>query len=280
MDISQAKRFTTPTGQAVYLRPVLLRRFKTGSSILAGLSTVTIAVFPFFLSSGLTTGWAITIIGVAAVGILAIIAQGVIQSREDKIRDAKDADRDRLLRRMHDQMFHAGTTLASTPAAPETSKEVLETDPRIYIEILDERKSFHSKTVFVLRNRGKAVAHRVQIHPLKLNCGQASFQSVETIASDEEKHVVPEIENITPVFRHDITKIMVKEWDNAGDLSVFEFSRPMSITYEDYSSKRKFDTTFDLVYLVVQDILQRDWPQSEEPPVLQVRKVVFRTLPR
>lgn len=133
--------------------------------------------------------------------------------------------------------------------------EVSEADPRIYLDVLDQRKTFHSKTVFSLRNRGKSVAHRVQINPLKLNCGEATFSSVETLAPDEEKHVLPEVEKISPIWRHDISRIMLKEWDNAGDIGVSEFSRPMSISYEDYNSKNTWETRFDLVYHPVQDIL-------------------------
>jgi pyrimidine deaminase RibD-like protein len=156
--------------------------------------------------------------------------------------------------------------------------EVTDSDPRIYVDFLDQRKTLHIKTVFSLRNLGKSVAHRVQIHPLKLNCGEATFFPIESLACGQEKQVVPDIEKISPIWRHDISQIMRKEWDAAGDLSVLGFSRPMTISYEDFNSKNKWETTFDLVYHVVQDIVQHDWPLPEKPEFFQVRNVKFRRL--
>jgi len=179
---------------------------------------------------------------------------------------------------MHDRMFSSETAVVSTKEKNQLQLEVNEADPRVYVEVLDQRETLYAKTVFLLHNRGQDVAHRVQIQPLKLNCGEATFPSVEVLGQDEEKPVVPEIEKITPIWRHDISRILLKEWDHAGDISVLEFIRPMSITYEDYNSKRKWETTFDLVYHAVQDILERDWKLSEKPELLQVRNIKFKPL--
>jgi hypothetical protein len=157
--------------------------------------------------------------------------------------------------------------------------EVTDADPRVYVSVVDRRSTLHPKVVFSIQNRGNSIAHKIQILPLKLNCGEATFHAVETLAKDETKEVVPLVENIMPVWRHDITRIMVKEWDNAGDISVFEFTRPMSITYEDYTGKKKWETTFDLVYHVIQDIVQRDWDLSDKPVLIEVKNIKFKRLP-
>lgn len=216
--------------------------------------------------------------GTLALAVLsggALVAAGLAQRREDRSREDKDVFVGRLIERMHARMFSAASVATG---AEEPASHVSESDPRVYVDVLDERKAVHSKTIFSLRNRGRSVAHRVQIQPLKLNCGEATFPMADVLGPDEVKAVIPEIEKIMPVWRHDISRIMLKEWDAAGDIGIFEFVRPMSITYEDYNSRRQWQTTFDLVYHVVQDIIERDWQLSEKPEILQVRNTKFNLL--
>jgi hypothetical protein len=215
---------------------------------------------------------------IAVISGFALFAFGLVQKREDFAREDKEGFRDRLLKRMHDKMFLADTVKDSVEQEKQISSEVSESDPRVYVDIIDQREAFHAKTIFSLRNRGDGVAHRVQIQPLKLSCGEALFPAVEIIAGDEEKQIVPEVEKVFPVWRHDISRIMLKEWDHAGDINVHEFVRPMSITYEDFNAERKWETTFDLVYQVVQDIVQRDWKLEEKPELLQVKNIRFRAI--
>ena len=238
-----------------------------------------LAAFAFFTPNPLGFWWKLAIILVVILGLGAIIAQGLIQRREDRIRDARDDDRFRLLERVSEQFLPKQTVAVSIAAVESVTLELTDADPRIYVKVLDQRRTLHPKVVFSVQNRGNSIAHKVQILSLKLNCGEAAFPAVEALAKDEAKEVVPLIENIMPVWRHDITRIMVKEWDNAGDISVFEFSRPMFITYEDYTAKKKWETTFDLVYHVIQDIVERDWELSDKPELIEVRNIKFRRLP-
>ena len=53
-----------------------------------------------------------------------------------------------------------------------------------------------------------------------------------------------------------------------------------SRTYETYDSKATFETSFDVVYRVVQDIIHKDWHVSikGEPPLFEVRNLKFKRL--
>ena len=128
-----------------------------------------------------------------------------------------------------------------------------------------------------MRNLGDEVAHRVQIEPLKVSSGEAIFQRLETIPVNESGSVLPKIEQFGALQRHDLSHLMMKAWDAAGEM-VGEFSRPMRIVYEDYL-KNRFETTFDLVYLPATAIMNRNHPSllgAKERHVFEIRNVEIK----
>jgi hypothetical protein len=68
---------------------------------------------------------------------------------------------------------------------------------------------------------------------------------------------------------------MLKEWDHAGDIGDFEFAPPMSVTYQTTMLRKKWETTFDLVCPLIQDIVPRDWELPEKPESLEIRNLRF-----
>jgi hypothetical protein len=135
-----------------------------------------------------------------------------------------------------------------------------------------------AQTVFALRNEGGEVAQKVLIEPLTLTTSTTSFGLVEAIRSKNSQDVVPDIERVSPLHRHDITEACMKEWDAAGVVAP-TFSRPMRILYEDYKG-RKFETKFDLVYFPIQDIVRQQhstWP-GRKKEILKITNLEIRPL--
>ncbi len=143
-------------------------------SIIAGLGVVVLGLLAIVILPDVQVWLKIICCVIAVISGFALVAFGLAQRREDSIRENNEGFRDRLLNRMHDRMFSSETAVVSTKEKNQLQLEVNEADPRVYVEVLDQRETLYAKTVFLLHNRGQDVAHRVQIQPLKLNCGKLS----------------------------------------------------------------------------------------------------------
>ena len=244
-----------------------------------------IGFFPGFLR--LHYGQLIAV-AIAVVGIAAFAWQTVAIRREereakqreqnrderDKLRDADLTEMSKLLRSMSEQRGLLKTLPVVETVPKEESVRLKASDPRVYVEIEDRRLDDGSagnfpETLFVLRNEGGDVAHKVQIEPLSVVSGTAQFNRVETLPSGERKTVQPKIERFSIFERHDVARLLRKEWDAAGELTD-EFSRPMRITYEDFAGT-KFETAFTLLLHPIRDILKlrhkRNWPRNERETI-------------
>jgi hypothetical protein len=221
----------------------------------------------------------IVLLGVAAIA--ASIVQMFLQSSDDdKLKEMMTT----LLR----AVVKSETQTDFRPQERAITELDSTTDPMVYVEIEDKRRgSVNPSTPFELINRGKAPAHRVQIQPLKLHSGEVTFAPIEVLPNDNKPvAVIPKLEGIFPILRHDLTRFLQRDWNDSvgpGRLpteSQYEYILPMSVTYETYDSKSKFETSFDVVYRVVQDIIQKDWHVSVEgePPLLEVRNLKFKRL--
>lgn len=253
---------------------------KNAISTIAAVCVIAISIIAVAASPETIKAWQgrIVLLGIAAIA--ASIVQMFLQSSED------------------DKLKEMMTTLLRTVIKSETKTdsrpqerpgtEIDSTDPRVYVEIEDKRKGeMNPSTPFKLINRGKAPAHHVQIQPLALRGGEVTFASVEVLPDDNKPvPVIPKLEKISPIFRHDLTRFLERDWNDSvcpGGLpteSQFEFVQPMSVTYGTYDLKSKFETSFDLVYRVVQDIIHKDWHVSVEgePPLLEIRNLKFKRL--
>src|SRR5260370_4140040 len=143
-------------------------------SIIAELGVVVLGLLAIVILPDVQVWLKIICCVIAVISGFALVAFGLAQRREDSIRENNEGFRDRLLNRMHDRMFSSETAVVSTKEKNQLQLEVNEADPRVYVEVLDQRETLYAKTVFLLHNREQDVAHRVQIQPLKLNCGTLS----------------------------------------------------------------------------------------------------------
>jgi low affinity Fe/Cu permease len=249
-------------------------------STIATICVIFVSIIAVVATPEQLMSWRWRIVLVGAIAATATIVQMLLQSNED---DKQKEMMTALLRAV--VKSEAKTELRLQERA---GTELDSTDPRVYVEIEDKRRgSMNPNTPLKLINRGKAPAHHVQIQPLKLHSGEVTFAPLEVLPDDNKPvPVIPEVQKISPLFRHDLTHFLQRDWNDSvgiGGLpteSQYEFVQPMSVTYETYDSMAKFETSFDLVYRVVQDIIQKDWHVSVEgePPLLEVRNLKFKRL--
>ena len=90
--------------------------------------------------------------------------------------------------------------------------------PRIYVDIADERMDGR-KVAFVISNHGGDVAHKTQVEPLRLPAGMAECPLIELIPAHSQKRILPEVEKANIFERHDIARLLMKEWDAAGKVN-------------------------------------------------------------
>jgi hypothetical protein len=76
-----------------------------------------------------------------------------------------------------------------------------ESDPRICVEIVDGRRDLG--TPFVLYNRGGGHAYDIQIHPIGLKEGTATFRNIRRISSGERKERLPDCDSAASLQKHD-----------------------------------------------------------------------------
>ena len=244
-------------------------------------------------------GWRWRIVLLGAIAVTATIVQMVWQSNDDEKLKAmmitllravvkSEASAESLKEMMTTLLrvvVKSETTELRPQEKPVTGLDSAK-DPMVYVEIEDKRRGeMNPSTPFKLINRGKAPAHHVQIQPLALRSGEVTFSPIEVLPDDNKPvAVIPELQKIFPIFRHDLARFLLKDWNESVSgfptESQFEFVQPMSVTYGTYDSKAKFETSFDLVYRVVQDIIHKDWHVSVEgePPLLEVRNLKFKRL--
>jgi len=153
-------------------------------------------------------------------------------------------------------------------------------DPRVYPEIVDRTVSggFFAGTPFVLTSHGGDVAHKCSTESLVFSDGQVTFEVVETIPGAGGKaEMLPTVENAGVLQHRNIKVALRKEWDRAGKLTS-EFPVNMRMSYEDFK-ERKFETSFELVYLPILDIAHEQHPNAYKPtPVLRVRNIKLRRI--
>ncbi len=231
-----------------------------------GLAVIAVWVAPERLKD-----WRILIAVLALTAFIALIAQVLLQSREDHVREDREKERDARDAITHKTVLwlQQRANIPETKVASLTVDAVLVTkSPRVYIEVKSLGKGLAHKTDIILSNHGEDVAHKVQLKSLILHSGRISFDKIETIAAGTKKDILATVENRSPVFRHNINTVFIMEWDALRE-PTSELSFPMSIQYEDVF-KKQFETVFDLVYLPIMDIV------GQNP--FEVRNVKIRPL--
>jgi len=239
---------------------------------------VLLAVIPLLVSAEHLwwSRWKLAAVVLGVLAVAALLVQAFIASREEK-------DTRELMAGIAAKLGLVPSQ-ASASLSPSVESAIISSDPRIYPEIEDKTTAaggfFFLETPFMLRNDGGDVAHDVAIEPLHLYMGRVTFETVDTIHNGHSSQVFPNVEN-AGIFRHrNIKTALIKEWNAAGELTS-ELSKAMRTTYNDYTRKRKFETSFDLVYHPILDIGRqgrRNEALDKANPVLRIRNVRIRLI--
>lgn len=132
----------------------------------------------------------------------------------------------------------------------QSAPEVLlkESDPAIYVDVQSHRIQGTRRTPLTLHNRGKSVAHKIQVNPLSLSVGTATFTEIDTLNVDQKCEALPTVDLAGPGFQNDLVNFLHHEANAKGKGSAKEFVTEASLTYQDVNGRRKFKVLFELMY--------------------------------
>jgi hypothetical protein len=260
-------------------------------SFVAAAAMLNISFVPAFLPAPL---WLkVLLIGSGILGLLAFGFHLFLQSREEKKRETQQEERTFNLIKAVAAEFESKIALSKSATAPiivpapspsvTAELGMSADDPRIYLEIERSTDAMFRRTPFILHNRGKDVAHAAQIQSFKLKRKEVAFSPIEEIPAGGKKDVLPVIKSHEPMNEHDIFYWLLKDWDGNGEL-LDEWPIPLTIEYWDFTRKKKFSVTMNLVFHAIRYLLdekhggqQREWPpRNYARPLWEFRDIQFK----
>jgi len=146
-----------------------------------------------------------------------------------------------------------------------------ESDPRIYVEIVDGRRELG--TPFVLYNRGGGHAYDIQIHPIGLKEGTATFRHIRKISSGERKERLPDFDSAAILQKHDFVALLMYEYKSHNDSTIRELPVHATVTYRD-SRSNWFESTFEIVFFPLEEVAPWDW--ADRPKMVEATKFEYR----
>jgi|ERR1700730_14047803 len=163
------------------------------------------------------------------------------------------------------------------PKEPEPTSLVgdalKESDPRIYVEIVDGRRELG--TPFVLYNRGGGHAYDIQIHPIGLKEGTATFRNIRKISSGERKERLPDFDRTAILQKHDFVALLMYEFKSHNDSTIRELPVHATVTYRD-SNSNWFESAFEIVFFPFEEVAPSDW--ADRPKMVEATKFEYRRL--
>jgi hypothetical protein len=138
---------------------------------------------------------------------------------------------------------------------PDSGTLISESDPRVYlVEIREEDDAQGGvRTVFVIENRGGAVAHDVHIQSLKLGYRTVNFAPVDSIAVGGKGEILPWPEQVGPnknnllVFLDEDSEMKARV-EHRGPPEFYNFM--LELTHTNFSRKRKFSVSILVTYKI------------------------------
>lgn len=173
-------------------------------------------------------------------------------------------------------------------AAPD-SATFSDSDPRVYVEVQElEGEPIYlnsTQTPFLLTNRGGSVAHKVQIS-IPLSVGDVSFPVVDALHPSEPREVLPCAQGVVGRIgadrfaQNDLSNLLAEQPKQNEPLDS-EKTFPLTVSYEDYSGRHRFETHAMLRYLYFQDAANRvrkNLGHRDRQRVLSIEDTEFRRL--
>ena len=177
--------------------------------------------------------------------------------------------------------------MGTTTASDDKGLEIKDNDPRIYlIAIRDRRDRVPPGTPFVVKNRGKHVAHRIHIAKgqLKLGYRTVGFVPVDNLGAEDEAEILPWTGN-SSIAKHDIFHVLMEDVEARakakGERVLPEnFGLSFVITHESFDG-HKFEVAVDVVFKVTKYLYRSNHPDSAAAfpeDISEIRHSKFRRL--
>ncbi len=157
-------------------------------------------------------------------------------------------------------------------SAKQEALGISESDPRIYVDVFDERQ-VDQITRLKLTNTGGGDAHRVQVCAVGLRTATVTFASVGVIPSGSPALIEPSIDSYGTIHRRNLVFAMMKEWETFDDPNKTELAVPARVVYDDVQGK-PFETTFDIVLDPVEEI-RRKLGHAQRRAAIQTKNTSF-----
>ena len=227
-----------------------------------------------------TPAWRIIVFCVLVIALVCFVAAEVVSKKERKKWEEGQEGRERKLAALVAREVRSSPTLSREfeQRPPDANPQGMSsTDPRIYVSIESATEAMFPRTPFVFHNQGKDTAHDVTVEPFKLDRKKVEIPSVPVIAAGDKAESLPEIEKADGTMnKYDIFNWLLKDWNANGEL-VEEWVIPLRVRYSDFSKKRRFVSTMNLVFHPIRYIMseKNNWPDYKDA-LWEMRDIDFK----
>ncbi len=144
---------------------------------------------------------------------------------------------------------------------------VFDNDPLIYLDLQPASTDWRDRVV--CHNRGKSVAHNIQIQPIKLAGRTVTFSSIGSIGPDKEADVNVNVDVESGITRGWLFHWLLEDWRKKAEELVGDWPVPMVVNYNDALNSRKFTGTSTLEF----HALKYQYLQQSSPERLKLEKL-------
>jgi hypothetical protein len=145
-------------------------------------------------------------------------------------------------------------------------------DPLIYlVEIKESGDNFNRETVFVLENKGKSVAHAVQIQPITFGDEKSTFAPLDYLDSNAKSECLP-TRPIDDMEKHCLAEVFAEATNNARNADG-EYDGNLKfqvvVAYMNHTRDYKFTSCINVIYSHIDaqmSKLKDTWPNSHHQP--------------
>jgi hypothetical protein len=127
----------------------------------------------------------------------------------------------------------------------------------------------------VLYNRGGGHAYDIQIQPIRLKEGTATFRNIRKISSGERKERLPDFDSAAILQKHDFVALLMYELKSYNDSTIRELPVHATVTYRD-SKSNCFESAFEIVFFTFEEVAPSDW--ADRPKMVEATKFDYRRL--
>jgi hypothetical protein len=166
--------------------------------------------------------------------------------------------------------------------ATNTNSEVTDSDPRMYLlDIKEGGAAMFPKSLFLIKNDGGSVAHRVQIETLVFGYRSVSFPVTDSLSVGKTADVAVVVKDadlnkswIVPVLTEAWNAASTDETDKKEDFLKLPFT--VHISCESFNGKRKIRSTVEMTFCYLHDKWNREGKTHRN--AFETKKTTFELL--